>query len=140
MAFKTQKYELVELVLPAATTPQSRYGFPDLPKLRYTSLQAVETFTENSVTISPLGNALIPIAAFKKAYLTLYINERQDAYRIPLSSLNRVQNSSTDPFVRSIFEFNSQKVTWDKSYIEFGNTPTLSTTVNYSILLGVYYS
>lgn len=140
MAFKTSKYELVELVLPAAPTASSRYGFPDLPKLRYTSLQAVECFTVNSVSISPLGNALMPMAAFQKCFLTLYINERQDAYRIPLVSLNRIQNSSTDPFVRSIFEFTGQKVTWDKSYVEFGSTPTLSTTVAYSILFGVYYS
>ena len=140
MAFKTQKYELVEVVLPASATPQSRYSFPDLPKLRYTSLQGVEAFTINSVTKSPLGNSLITIADYKLAYLTLYINERQDAYRIPFSSLNRIQNSSTDPFVRSIFEFNGQKVTWDKSYIEFGSTPTLSTTANLSIILGVYYS
>jgi hypothetical protein len=140
MAFKTQKYELVELVLAASSTPQSRYGFPDLPKLRYTSLQAIEAFTVNSVTKSPLGNSLIAMTDYNKAFLTLYINERQDAYRIPLVSLNRVQNSSTDPFVRSIFEFNSQKVTWDKSYVEFGSTPTLSSSVNLSILLGVYYS
>jgi hypothetical protein len=140
MAFKSQKYELVELVLPAAPTASGRYGFPDLPKLRYTSLQAVETFTVNDITISPLGNALLPIAAFQKCYLTLYINERQDAYRIPLASLHRTQNSNTDPFVRSLFEFNGQKVTWDKSYIEFGSTPTLSTTVSLSVLFGVYYS
>lgn len=140
MAFKTQKYELVELVLPATTSPSSRYGFPDLPKLRYTSLQGVTAFTVNTVTVSPLGNGLITMADFQKCFLTLYINERQDAYRIPLSELNRVQNSSTDPFVRSLFEFNGQKVTWDKSYVEFGSTPTLSTTVAKSILLGVYYS
>lgn len=140
MAFKTAKYELVELVCPAAPTPSTRYAFPDLPKLRYTALQAVTAFTANSISVSPLGNALVTIADMKKAYLTLYINERQDAYRIPLIELNRVQNSSTDPFVRGLFEFQGQKVTWDKSYVEFGSTPTLSTTVNLSFLFGVYYS
>lgn len=140
MAFKTAKYELVELVCQASATPSTRYSFPDLPKLRYTALQAVTCFTVNSIPTAPSGNALIAIGDFKKAYLTLYINERQDAYRVPLVELNRVQNASTDPFVRSLFEFSNQKVTWDKSYVEFGSTPTLSSTVNLSILFGVYYS
>jgi hypothetical protein len=140
MAFKTLKYELVELVCQASATPSTRYSFPDLPKLRYTALQGVESFTIASVTKAPSGNALIAIGDFQKAYLTLYINERQDAYRIPLVSLNRTQNSTPDPFVRSIFEFAGQKVTWEKSFVEFGTTPTLSSSVNLSILFGVYYS
>lgn len=140
MAFKTSKYELVELVCPASATPSTRYSFPDLPKLRYTALQGVESFTISSVSNAPSGNALIAIGDFKKAYLTLYLNERQDVYRVPLVSLNRTQNSTPDPFVRSLFEFNGQKVTWDKSYVEFGTTPTLSAVNNLSILFGVYYS
>jgi hypothetical protein len=138
MAFKTIKYELVEVVLTATTTPSTRFAFPDLPKLRYTSLQGVETFTTGTLTKSPLGNSLIALADMKNAYLTLYINERQDAYRIPVLSLNRTQNSATDPFVRSIFEFTGQKVTWDKCYIEFATAPTLAT--NLSLLFGVYYA
>jgi hypothetical protein len=38
MAFKTQKFELVELVVTGVTAPGqtgTRWAFPDLPKLRY---------------------------------------------------------------------------------------------------------
>ena len=44
MAFKAAKYELVELLVPGvASTGQTQvqWNFPDLPKLRYTSLLAV---------------------------------------------------------------------------------------------------
>ena len=135
MAFKTQKYELIELPI---TSNQTRWAFPDQPKLRYTSLQAITTFTATSVTTSPLGNAVITVANIKLAYLTLYANDRNDVYRVPMIELNRVQNSSTDPFVRSLFEFNGMKITWEKSYIEFASAPTIAGAQ--SILLGVYYS
>jgi hypothetical protein len=141
MPFKSQKYELVELVVTGVASTgqtQTRWNFPDLPKLRYTALQAISLFTANSVTLSPLQNTLLPIAVIQKSFLVLYANDRTDLYRIPLVELNRVQNASTDPFVRGLFEFNNQKVTWDKSYIEIASAP--ANTTNQSFLLGVYYS
>lgn len=142
MAFKSQKYELIELVVAGVAgvggQTQTRWNFPDLPKLRYTALQAISLFTANSVSLSPLQNPLLDIAVIKKSYLVLYANDRTDLYRIPLVELNRVQNASTDPFVRGLFEFNNQKVTWEKSYIEIASAP--ANAVNSSFLLGVYYS
>lgn len=140
MAFKSIKYELVELVVPGVATGQTgtRFTFPDLPKLRYTALQAITVFTPGTITTSPIGNPIFSVTVFKTAYLTLYANERQDLYRIPLLELNRVQNSAVDPFVRSLFEFNNPKVTWDKSYIELGSSP--NNTANTSFLFGVYYA
>ncbi len=141
MAFKSQKYELIELVVPGVVAPgqtQTRWNFPDLPKLRYTALQAISLFTPGSVTLSPLQNVLLNIGVIQKSYLVLYANDRTDLYRIPLVELNRVQNNAADPFVRGLFEFNNQKVTWEKSYIEIASSP--ANTVNSSFLLGVYYS
>ena len=140
MPFKSQKYELVELVLTGTSggQTQTRWNFPDLPKLRYTALQAISLFTAGSLTASPLNNALVTTAIMQKSYLVLYANDRTDLYRIPLLELNRMQNSATDPFVRSLFEFNNQKVTWDKSYIEIASAP--GNVSNLSFLLGVYYS
>lgn len=140
MAFKSIKYELVELVVPGVAGGQTgtRFSFPDLPKLRYTALQAITIFTPGTITTSPIANPIFAISVFKTAYLTLYANERQDLYRIPLLELNRIQNSAVDPFVRSLFEFNNPKVTWDKSYIELGSAP--GNTVNTSFLFGVYYA
>lgn len=140
MAFKAIKYELVELVVPGVAGGQTgtRFAFPDLPKLRYTALQAITIFTAGTITTSPIGNPIFSTTVMKTAYLTLYANERQDLYRIPMLELNRIQNSAVDPFVRSLFEFNNPKVTWDKSYIELGAAP--ANTANTSFLFGVYYA
>ena len=141
MAFKSQKYELVELVVSGIATTgqtQTRWNFPDLPKLRYTALQAISFFTPGTVSASPLNNPLLSLTVLQKSYLVLYANDRTDLYRIPLVELNRVQNASTDPFVRGLFEFNNQKVTWEKSYIEIASAP--GNTANSSFLLGVYYA
>jgi len=140
MAFKSQKYELVELVVTgvAGGQSQTRWNFPDLPKLRYTALQAISFFTAGTLTATPLGNPLLATTILAKSYLVLYANDRTDLYRIPVLEMNRMQNSSTDPFARGIFEFNNQKVTWEKSYIEIASAPANVSTG--SFLLGVYYS
>lgn len=144
MAFKSQKYELIELVVPGVASTgqtQTRWNFPDLPKLRYTALQAISLFTAGTITASPLNNPLLPTTVLAKSYLVLYANDRTDLYRIPLLEMNRVQNLASgvsDPFVRGLFEFNNQKVTYEKSYIEIASSP--GNVVNQSFLLGIYYS
>jgi len=144
MAFKSQKYELVELVVPGVTAPgqtQTRWNFPDLPKLRYTALQAISFFTPGTVSASPLNNPLLSLTVLQKSYLVLYANDRTDLYRIPVLEMNRMQSLAsgvTEPFSRGLFEFNNQKVTWEKSYIEIASAPGNTSTS--SFLLGVYYA
>ena len=142
MAFKAAKYEMVELLVPGVATTgqtQTQWNFPDLPKLRYTSLLAVETFAVDTMTVSPNNVAVAAAAILQKSYLVLYADERQDLYRIPLVSLVRTQatTSATSPFVRQLFEFQGQKVTWDKSYIQIASAP--ANTANFSFIFGVYY-
>jgi hypothetical protein len=142
MAFKAAKYELVELLVPGvATTGQTntQWSFPDLPKLRYTSLLAMETFGVDTVTNSPNNVATPTAAILQKSYLVLYANERQDLYRIPLISLVRTQatTGASTPFVRALYEFQGQKVTWDKSFVTIANAP--ANTANFSFIFGVYY-
>lgn len=142
MAFKAAKYELVELLVPGvAVTGQTntQWSFPDLPKLRYTSLLAMETFGVDTVTASPNNVACPTAAILQKSYLVLYANERQDLYRIPLVSLVRTQatTGASTPFVRALYEFQGQKVTWDKSFISIASAP--ANTANFSFIFGVYY-
>jgi hypothetical protein len=137
MGYKALKYEFVEIQVASGATAQ-RYSFPDLPKLRYTALQAITTYTTNTLDKCPSGNVIAPLAVLKNAYLVLYSNERQDLYRIPYFELNRIQNSSNDSFVRSLWEASNQKITWDKSYIELSATPTFA--ANCSFAFGVYYA
>jgi hypothetical protein len=138
MGFKAIKYEFVEIQVAGSSATAQRYSFPDLPKLRYTALQAITTYTTNTLTSCPSGNAIAPLAVLKTAYLVLYSNERQDLYRIPYLELNRIQNSSNDSFVRSLWEASNQKITWDKSYIELSATPSFSTACSFAF--GVYYA
>lgn len=142
MAFKAAKYELVELLVPGVASTgqtQTQWSFPDLPKLRYTSLLAMETFGVDTMTVSPNNVATPTAAILQKSYLVLYANERQDLYRIPLISLVRTQatTGASTPFVRALFEFQGQKVTWDKSYIQISSAP--ANTSNFSFIFGVYY-
>ena len=141
MAFKAAKYELVEVLVPGVGGGQTQvqWSFPDLPKLRYTSLLAMESWAIDTLEKSP-NNVDTPTAAImEKSYLVLYSNERQDLFRIPLVSLIRTQatNSPSAPFVRSLPEFSGQKITWDKSYITIASAP--ANTTNISFVFGVYY-
>jgi hypothetical protein len=69
----------------------------------------------------------------------LYANERQDLYRIPLVSLVRTQatTSASTPFVRGLYEFQGQKVTYDKSFVQIASAP--ANTTNFSFIFGIYY-
>lgn len=139
MAFQARKYEFVEVIVPGvASTGQTGtiWNFPDLPKLRYTSLLALSVYTANNITVTPSGNTPTTTAIMQKSFLVLYSDDRQDLYRIPLTDLNRTQ-SSTDPFVRQLFEFKGQKITWDKSYIQIGSAP--ANTTNLSFCFGIHY-
>lgn len=142
MAFKSSKYELVELLVTGVAVTgqtQTQWSFPDLPKLRYTSTLALETWAVDTLSVSPNNVALPSAAILQKSYLVLYANERQDLYRIPLISLCRTQatTGASAPFVRQLFELNGQKITWDKSYISIASAP--ANTTNISFCIGVYY-
>lgn len=143
MAFKAAKFEFVSIAIPGvAVTGNSGtlFNFPDLPKLRYTALLAMETYGVDTLSVSPNNVANTTAAILQKSFLVLYANERQDLYRIPLISLVRVQattNAST-PFNRALFEFQGgPKVTWDKSYVQMASAPANTTDI--SLNFGVYY-
>lgn len=141
MAFRVNKYEFVEISVPGvASTGQTgtRWNFPDLPKLRYTSLQALQVYTIATMTIAPSGQALASLAILQKSYLVLYSNDRQDNYNIPLLTLNSIQDAVPSPFQRGLYEFSGQKATWDKSYITIASAP--ANTVNFSFCFGIYYN
>jgi hypothetical protein len=142
VAFKTQKFELVDVPV-QSTNNGTRFQFPDLPKLRYTSLLAVELYTFSDFSASIVtGNTLDTYANITQysPFLTLYANERQDVYRVPLVNLHRIQNTANEPFIRQLFEFSGQKIVWDKSFIECVVSPQSIIGGNTrSFLFGVYY-
>lgn len=143
MAFKAAKFEFVSIAIPGvAVTGNSGtlFNFPDLPKLRYTALLAMETYGVDTLSVSPNNVANSTAAILEKSFLVLYANERQDLYRIPLISLVRVQatTGASTPFNRALFEFQGgPKVTWDKSYVQMASAPANTTDI--SLNFGVYY-
>lgn len=139
MAFKATKFEFVEIFVQgiAGGQTQTLFNFPDLPKLRYTSLLSMCVYTAGTITATPSNYAPVSTAILQKSYLVLYANDRQDLYRIPLLEMNRFQNSANDPFVRQMYEFQGQKVTWDKSFIQIANAP--ANTTNMAFAFGIYY-
>jgi hypothetical protein len=142
VAFKTQKFELVDVPI-LATNTGTRFQFPDLPKLRYTSLLAIEIYTASDFSKSVVSGYDLDTMANMIVYspfLTLYANERQDVYRVPVVTMHRVQNSTNDAFVRQLFEFTGQKIVWDKSYIECVTPPqTTIGGLTRTFSFGVYY-
>jgi hypothetical protein len=143
MAFKAAKFEFVSIAIPGvAVTGNSGtlFNFPDLPKIRYTSLLAMETYGADTLSVSPNNVTNTSASILQKSFLVLYANERQDLYRIPLISLVRIQatTGASTPFNRALFEFQGgPKVTWDKSYIQMASAPANTTDI--SLNFGVYY-
>lgn len=139
MAFKVDKFEFVELVIPGVAGGQTgtRFNFPDLPKLRYVSTQGLQCFTnDNTVGTSPSNYAnLAASVTLENAFLSLYCNERQDIWRVPLNVLNNMNGSHVN---WNIWEMKGQQIVWDKSYVEFGVAPANTTTA--AIFFGVYYA
>jgi hypothetical protein len=141
MARSIQKYELIECVIPQASTG-TRFFFPDEPQLRFASMKALEVYTPGVVSNSPLsGNALLAIADMQKTFLVLYYEDVEAVNRIPVLALNRVaSNSATaNPYVFGLNLFDNKRIIWSKSYL---TTPSAYTTIgsaNFSVCFGVYY-
>lgn len=142
---KTPNFELVELICPANSG--NRVFFQDVQQLRAQSGQnvivsAVETFSNQAITLSPTGNTMIAIADFKKAFLVLNQGGKELINKIPLALLNRVDGdfSLAANFVPGQilpFEFEALKnVDWTKSYVMFSSAPVAT---SFSVLFGVHY-
>lgn len=129
---RTQLIEIPVIGVPSPGNADLRFNFPNLPYLDYTFLRSIETFTVNDMSVAPSNTVVIDAATLKKSFLTLFINEIGSDGKttpgggewirsIPLTSLHRMQNASTDPFVRDLFLLDNQVVSWDKCYINVAN-------------------
>jgi hypothetical protein len=135
---KVSNFEFVSVNVPANST-STRYYFPDLPNLRYVSLINIEAYSLGSVSVDPNGLTISPTTDFKRSFLVLYANERESIFRIPLTALNRYvpDSSATIPGVQNLYEFNGQKITFPKCYVQLGAAPSVSTSFNFCF--GVFY-
>lgn len=135
---RTANYEFVSVNVPASSTSQ-RYYFPDLPNLRDVSLNLIEAYNLQTITVDPNGLTISPDTDFKRAFLVLYANERESIFRIPLIALNRfVPGATYVPGVQNLYEFANQRIVWSKSYVQLGAAPSVATTFNFCF--GIFYS
>jgi len=68
---RIEKFEFVEILVPSGSTA-TRWAFPDIPKLRYTALLALEVYKVDYVSTCSSGRPPISVANMPEAFLTLY--------------------------------------------------------------------
>ena len=137
------KSQLVELIFPANSTA-TKLQFNDLPYLRNKQITGIETFNANDVTNTPTGHPVVTATQLRQSYLTLYLNDPGNPQNVgewiqsvPLTILHRVQNASTDPFVRKAYDLVGQVIYWEKCYLVFSGA--LGNTVDTSFLFNIYF-
>ena len=140
---KVIKSQLVEIIQPGGSTA-TRLQLPDQPYLRNKRITGIEIVTVADMSVSPTGKTPISGTDLKKSFLTLYLNDPgkpEDVgewiQSVPGALLHRVQNSSNDPFVRQMYELDSQVVYWEKCYFTFGSA--LGNVADVSFLINVYF-
>lgn len=138
-----KRFQIIELQIPAAVPGTlNRFNIGDQPQLRSTVNQVVTVHSlialdVNSITVSPAGVAVVPVADFKNAYLVLNIDGREDFLHLPLQQLNNAYVTGGDA-VQAIYDFDDLSgVDWSKSYIL--NSAAVTQTAH-SYIIGVWYS
>lgn len=136
-----KRWELVELIIPAATT--GRVTFQTIPQLRNQTdqiivIRDIEVFTVSSYANSQQNGSLpgMPVADVPLAVLVLYVNGEESIKNIPLSMLIHVDDFA-NVYHERIFSFDAlQNVDFDKSYVQYS---AASTNANYVIPFGISY-
>jgi hypothetical protein len=143
-----KRYELVELVIPAASSG-TRFPYPDIPQLRDDTTQDIiicglETFSVDALPLAPSGNAIATFAQLQNSFLTLYIEGEESVRQVPYIRLNPMRQASATGATFNVVEripMEYLKVDWNKTYLQaaapFGTSGAPNT--QFSIMLGVWY-
>jgi len=141
------KSQLIEVILSGVATTgnqSTKIQFADQPYLRFKKVQAIEVLDVTDMTLSPTNKTPISAAQMKTSYLTLYLNDPSNPanvgewiQNVPFTLLHRIQNSATDPFVRSMFHLDNQVIYWEKCYITL--PVAFANTTDVSFLVQVYF-
>lgn len=143
-----KRYELVELVIPAASTG-TRFPYPDIPQLRDDTTQDIiicglEAFPVDALPLAPSGNAVMTFAQMQNSFLTLYVEGEESVRQLPLIRLNPMRQASGTGTTLNVVErlpVEYLKVDWNKTYIQaaapFGTVGAPNT--QFSIMVGVWY-
>ena len=141
---KVYKSQLIEVVQPANSTA-TKLQFQDFPYLRGRQIFGIECYTNNDMAYSPTYKALPTTTQSKLAYLTLYLDDKNEGAKnvgewiqnVPFATMHRNQNSVPDTFVRQMFELTGQIIYWEKCFLNFGSWTSVATDV--SFCFNVYF-
>jgi len=140
---KVIKSQVIELIQPANGTA-TKIQFADQPYLRGKQILGIETFNDADDQTSPTNKPVFSAGDQQKCYLTLYLNDIGQPQNVgewiqlvPFVSLHRVQNNSSDAFVRQLFELQGQVIYWEKCYVTASSS--LGNTVDTSFLFQIFF-
>jgi hypothetical protein len=140
----TRRFELVELVIPANNTAL-RIPFPDIPQLRSdvtedVIVRALETYSAESMPNDYNNNPLLTMAQLQKCFLTLYIQQEESIFRMPLIKILNIYNAASATayfYTDELVQFENLMVDWTKSYITLASS--LANGGLIVLMLGVSY-
>src|SRR5271170_8042417 len=140
-----KRFELIELIIPVGTTGNT-FPIPDIPQLRDDTTQdiiivGIETFAADTVPLSPAVNAVATMAQLENMFLTLYIDDEESIFRLPVPRIQPIWQSNTAGGLQGgqqTLSLECLKVTWNKSYLTFG-AAFAGGALPISVLLGVWY-
>ena len=145
--FKTKRFQLVELVIPATVVGNNQQTyFQNQPQLQSISgdrriyVKKITAYTDESVNSSPLtsGNPIATAADLINGVLVLSAQGENAFNMIPLSDLSDIAGAaSATPY--KYFPFllkNTWRLDWTKSYVQ---TETAPASAPFSYLFGVSY-
>jgi hypothetical protein len=129
---KINKGYLAEVNLATISVGQ-RYNFQDIPQLRYNEvvIEGIECVISTGLAVSPNLATVINATGVKSIVLTLVVDDREEIYQIPLTSLTASLNSGL------IRELNEKRINIVKSYITILTTTGLNP--GESVVLYFYY-
>jgi|ERR1700678_1807850 len=147
MSIKIKRYELIELEI-SPNSSGSKFEYPDIPDLRDDTEQDIiicglETWSIDSMPLSPTGIPVADMAQLQNSFLTLYIDGEQSINQVPMVRLLSTQQSLTAgpmQWVGYPFELSNVKVNWNKSFIQAAIAfNTGGANPAFSIMLGAWY-
>lgn len=148
IASALKRFEMVELVIPAASTG-TRFPYPDIPQLRDDTTQdiiicALETYPFEALPLTVNGNANATFAQLQNTFLTLYIDAEESVRQVPLIRLNPFRQAAAAGTTFNVIDKLATeylKVDWNKTYLQAA-TPygtAMAPNAQFSVLLGVWY-
>lgn len=140
-----KRFELIEIIIEPGTTGNT-FAIEDIPQLRDDTDQdiiivGIETYSSETLPLSPAGNGVATMAQLENMYLTLYIEQEESIFRLPMPRLQPIWESNTAGTLQggqTTLSLECLKVTWNKSYLTFGEA-FAADVLPISVLIGVWY-